>query len=749
MPSTFHKAVATGLLTAVLGSALSVLPLGYELEAETGLDWLFKVRGAREAPRDVVVVSIDEDSVETLGLPRKPEKWSRSVHAQLVDTLSAAGARAVGFDIVFSESRTEEGDARFAKAIADAGNVVLLQFIDKDVRRLRIDSGKTDETVLIERLVSPIPVLTDAAAGVAPFPLPKVPAKVKQAWLFKNGTGEAPTLPTVMLQLYALQFYEQFVGLINEVDPVFAAALPPTEQEVPAGGIEALVRKIRARFLADPQIGDRVSSALKRRQSEGKGDGYRLLEALITLYRGRDDVYVNFYGPARSIETIPYHAVVRSRDNRPGAVDVQGKAVFVGISESSRPDQRDGFYTSFTSKSTGLDISGVEIAATTFANLVERMPVTPLVGGELLTVIFAWGILLGVVSRLFAAPIALAGAVMLAIAYAVFAYLRFAGAGIWYPLAIPLLLQLPVAVFVSVLWRYLDANKERQRIRRALGYYLPPNVVDELAKDLSRITGANRVMHGICLHTDVEKFTSLSERISPGELGALMNDYFEEIIQPVRRYGGIVSNLAGDSMLATWATVSPDPQLPRAACLAALEICEAVERFNRSVGDTKLPTRIGLHAGDLLVGNIGAVDHYEYSALGDIVNTAARIQALNKRLGTRILVSADVLRGLDAVVTRELGEFLLVGKTRPVTIHELLALGAETDDENSVLRSNFKKALQAFRMRDWQAASVLFSRLVDRYPADLASQLYLSMCEQYRHRPPAPNWNGVIEIDTK
>jgi adenylate cyclase len=545
----------------------------------------------------------------------------------MVERLTAVGAAAIGFDVVFEEPRDAAGDRRFAQALAAAGNVVLLQWLKKDTQSVDMGRDRANDTVFIEQLRSPTAQLAGAAAALAPFPLPKVPAKVKQVWLFKGGAGDVPTLPTVMFQLYALDHYESLVSLIRRVDVDLLPELPDTRDEaLSEGRLQDLVRAIRMRFRGDPALGRRLIAVLDEQPESQHAAAYMTLRSLIHMYDGRDDPYVNFYGPARTVTTLPYHEAMAASDESLSR-RVRGKAVFVGISEDAQPRQRDGFYTPFTSETTGLDISGVEIAATTFANLLEMSPVRQLGTGALLGMIFVCGMIVGLASRLFATPVAVGGALALGIGYSLSVYLGFARAGTWYPFAIPLLLQIPVALLAAFVWRYIDSNREQQKIRRAFEHYLPPAIVEQVARDITSITGENREMYGICLYTDVEKFTSLSERVAPAELGMLMNRYFETMIRPVREHGGMVSNLAGDAMLATWASDTAEPGNRRLACTAALAIREAVEQLNETLGEHKLPTRIGLHAGQLLLGNIGAMDHYEYSVLGDMVNTAARIQA--------------------------------------------------------------------------------------------------------------------------
>ena len=125
--------------------------------------------------------------------------------------------------------------------------------------------------------------------------------------------------------------------------------------------------------------------------------------------------------------------------------------------------------------------------------------------------------------------------------------------------------------------------------------------------------------------------------MSPAELAALVNDYYQAIFRVVQKYGGEISDTAGDSMIAVWASSRPDAAARLRAAQAALAILDAVEEFNRAHADSPLPTRVGLESGEMLLGNIGAEQRYEYRAVGDIVNTASRIQGLNQMLGTRVL----------------------------------------------------------------------------------------------------------------
>ena len=151
------------------------------------------------------------------------------------------------------------------------------------------------------------------------------------------------------------------------------------------------------------------------------------------------------------------------------------------------------------------------------------------------------------------------------------------------------------------------------------------------------------------------------------------------------------------------------------------------------------------------MGNVGAYDRYEYRALGDIVNTASRIEGLNKTLGTRVLASQEVVRQLDGFLTRELGAFQLVGKSQPLVVHELLCGIEEARPYQRLLCAQFAEALEAYRKREWDQAIDQFSALI-HHPStqgDGPSLFYVTLCEQYKTNPPRATWTGVVRVTQK
>ncbi|MBI3563422.1 MAG: adenylate/guanylate cyclase domain-containing protein [Gammaproteobacteria bacterium] len=727
MPLARPLLVGSGI--ALLGIGLAVSPAGHWLEEEIGLVWLFKWRGPITPPPEVVIVSIDNASSKHLGLPNKPRLWPRSLHAELLTQLKARGAKSIFFDIIFEEPRDPQDNQRLAAAIRAAGNVVLFQYMQREVVPLASNGSE----IYVEHLNDPLAVLRDAAFGMAPFPLPKVPAKVNHFLLFKPELGDIPTMPVAVLQTYTRDSYDEMLALLRRQGLELPASLPRSALQLQQHGkVNEVVKQLRQWFLAQPQLD--TSSFTKNTP----------LRNLIATYRAPRSVYLNFYGPPRTLTTIPYYQVLQNTSH----VDLRGKAVFVGFSEELQPEQKDGFYTVYTNQRSGLDISGVEVGATAFANLLhQHMIQTPAPGYDVLLLV-SWGLILGFALPRLQGWRLPAGIGVIGVGYALLVYNGFTRYYLWLPLIIPLLWQLPLAVTATLVTNYRALQRERRNIRRAFGLHLPIAVVDQLANGVEHLTAAGHTVHGIVMATDAEQYTSLSERLGPTELHSLMNRYYAAVFSPIRQHHGIVSDVVGDAVLALWAARHADVALRRQACHAAMAVRDAVAHFNHSNAPLSLPTRIGLHTGDVVMGHIGALDHYEYRAVGDIVNTATRIEGLNKILGTRIIVSASVLAGVDGLISRELGTFVLAGKQQPLTLHELIC-GA--DQQLPVQRETnelFAQALQAFRAQAWDEARVGFETCLQCNSVDGPARFYLIQCQHYlQHTPEA--WDGAIRLSQK
>ncbi len=763
--SRLPKSLTLGFLTGILGVVINLVPFGLDLEENIGLDLLFKLRGAKEAPSDVLIVTIDKASADKLNLPPDPVKWPRTLHALLTENLAKRDAAVIAFDILFEEPHSPKHDNLFAKAISNARNVVLCESIKKETIALTYERGAYSGGLHIEKLAPPILPLGQSAVALAPFPLPKVPVKVSQYWTFKAGAGDTPTLPIVVFQLFTLEVYDEFIRMLKKISPSLGDKLPRDKDTiVTTKGVVNLIRDVRDIFAKEPLIAEKMLQELKNsRILSANVRTNQLLKSLIRMYQGDDSRYLNFYGLPGTVPTVSYYQVLQSQE-RPAfnqsQIDFNGKAVFIGLSERLRPEQKDGFHTVFSQRS-GIDLSGVEIAATAFANLLEDMPVQPLDFGANLAIIFLWGVAMGIFCYLFPPIISAISVIGVSVLYLITVQYQFKYAGSWYPLVTPLFFQGPFAFFGTVLWKYFDTNKERQNLRMAFGYYLPNRAVDQIAKDIAYIKTSSETVYGTLLSTDARQYTKLAEIFEddPKKLHNIMSKYYEVLFNPIKQHGGRVSDIIGDSVLALWATANPDAALRNKACYAALDIASDVDHLNKyflKLFLTKqvptrieLPTRIGLHYGRIELGSVGAVDHYEYRPMGDAVNTASRMEGLNRHLGTQILVSEEVLYRLDGFLTRNLGTFVLAGKSKAVVVYELICRIEESTQGQRNLSAIFNQALSVYRRQSWEEAIKLFCESAKIFGEDGPSTYYLEECQKYREYPPGENWEPVICLNKK
>jgi len=713
-------ALACGL--GSLGALATATGPGLALEENLGLAWLFGLRGERPPPREVAVVALDGRHVPWDLVPSCRDasrlvagSWPRCHLARLTEELTRRGAEVIAFDVAFTMPGPPGGDRDLAAAFRAAGHVALLQKIEVD----RVDAPGV---VASERLLDPIPVLGEAAAGRAPFPLPKVPARVHQFWAFKESLGDRPTLPAVALQLWSRPVLPTFLELAAEAGYEGAEGLAPADTQ---GDAARLMQRLRRDLRGREDLGARIAELAASRASSLLAA--RRIQALAALYTGPDSHYANFFGRPGRVPTL------RGREVLAGAgkdrVDLAGKVVFVGEAAFAAAD-RDGFYTVF-SRDDGVDLSGVEIAATAFTNLLHRDMITQPPPWAVLAAVVTVGAVAGGLALFLPGVWAVLAVMGFAGLYVGGAYTLFVRQEVWLPLAVPLLVQAPLALLAGLLIQYRITLEQRRRAARAVRYYVPAEVAEAVTETGIPSARAD-LRYGALMATDLENYTAFSEKLPAEELYAYMNTYFAVLANAMTRHGALVTQTLADSMMGVWRGEPDDPGFRRAACLAALEVQAALDSFHASWNGHRHKTRIGLHAGSFALGHVGGGGHYNFTVTGDTANTASRLENLNKTLGTRTLVSAGVVAGLEADFRlRRLGNFILRGRSTPLTVHELCGTAAaEADPEQAELHRRFAAALQAAEAGAWAAATADFEDIRRRYPDDGPTHYWLGRCRQ-------------------
>ena len=299
----------------------------------------------------------------------------------------------------------------------------------------------------------------------------------------------------------------------------------------------------------------------------------------------------------------------------------------------------------------------------------------------------------------------------------------------------------------------------KARIHETFGKYLDPRIVAGLLDrpELTDAKGSRRVMS--ILFCDMKGFTEFSEGMTPAALVNVLNRYMTVMSEPVRQNNGVIDKYLGDGIMAFWGPpFTGAEEQGRLACLAALDQLGALAPFRAELpeltglkrGLPEIDLRIGIATGDVVAGSIGSEQTRNYTVIGDAVNLAARLEGANKIYGTRALISEDTNQlAADFVETREIDTVLVVGKTEPQRIFELLGRKGEVTSDRLKLRDAFAEALDAYRHRDWKAARTAFERCLEIVPCDGPSKVFLARATQFCATPLSDDWNGVWSLTEK
>lgn len=736
------KSLLVGILAATLGAALSYSTWGLSFEEAWGLGVLFNLRGPMPFPDEVVVVGLDRKTQRALDLPVRYVDWPRHIHTGLLERLADARPSLIAYDIFFGKPGNAVEDAHLAAAIERAGNVLLVQHL----------VHQRNEIFSQERPLDPIPALAAAAFDAAPFPIATYPLRVGQVWCFKPEAGDLPTLPVVAFQLHALDAYPHLRGLLLEIAPHDFADLPPTRDALLDGEnrLSDVVRRLHEGFRARPQIAERALGAIARRADLDAPTRHRLA-SLIGLYGGGHSRYLKFYGPPLSVPEVALSDVLTMTD--PELERFRGKAVFVGVTDPFGWQEKDTYHVPYGDARSGRQTSGTEIAATAFANLVEGVQLVLLPPEAVVLVHLCWGMLVGTGATLLAARHsgrAIGAVALLALVYLYVVQQLFADHNLWLPWVIPVFVQALPVLFVALWLGHRAARTREKKATEVATRYLPDHVAQELLGGTVPVGPAGRVHQGVCLLADAERYTRLAEQLDPSSLNRLFNEYYGVAFEAIERHGGFVSDVEGDAALALWLCPDGDNTLGERerCCHAALEVLTAVSGFARARAPLDLPLRIGLHAGEVYIGDIGAGCHYEYRPIGDIVNTASRIENACKPLRTRLLASAEVLNDVPDLISRDLGDFRFRNKTRSTHLYELIGRCETTPLQRLALLADFDEAREALLSGAVREAKRGFEAILVKYPGDGPSRFFIELCERCSEAPPEPGIRTVIDLDT-
>ncbi len=467
--------------------------------------------------------------------------------------------------------------------------------------------------------------------------------------------------------------------------------------------------------------------------------------------RGQGQRLIDYYGPPRTVTTVSLYQALAPEEYLPPGF-FEDKIVFVGaslVAATGPKEVKDSFRTPFHGGTVG-NTFGVEIHATLAANLLEQTRIRriPVAAETLLLLLLP---LLATVVFVYLRPVL--GAVALAalgLLPWVAGYLAFTRAGLWHPVIIPSVVQMPTAYVASVVWYYFTTVREREKIRKAFTFYLSPSMIRKVTENPDQLNLGGEELVATAMFTDIQGFTSIAEGMTAPETAALLNEYFSEATKHVFDTGGTLIKYIGDAIFAIWGAPVRMEDHATAACRAAVGMTRLREALaGRPAG--RLVTRIGVHTGPMLVGNLGSAQRFDYTAIGDTINLAARLEGVNKRFGTQALVSDETLAATDgSLAVRPLGRVQVVGRAEPVAIYELLGAVADDSALDTETVERFQQALQDYAAERFQEAGKGFRQVQkQRGGTDGPSSFYLSLIAGFEDKQPPDGWDGVIRLDSK
>ncbi len=654
------------------------------------------LRGPVKPPSSVIIVAVDNKSVKEIG--RWP--WSREIFGELLKGMAEYGVKVTALDVVFSEPQNRISDTALAESIAMSGNVIAGHFFRNEMHPIdpqvleQVQSSKIQQ-LQIDSTVTSVPLMEYANMDANIALIGQGALAYGYFNVISDSDGLFRQLPLLMLykgDVYPSMVLQALKHYTHETAQV----------SVGSSGVRAI------------QLGKYTIPS----NQEG-------------------ELSVNYYGSGGSIKTYSAADIIKKRLPTD---ELKGKLAFVGFTEMGIYDVRP---TPFDSV-----LPGVEIHATAAANTLEQRFVihnSNTILSErvvLLLLPLVLALLLGL------APSAIIGFIAgsgLSAIYLATNYLLFSRYLIDLSLLSPLM-ALGLTTISSEIYRSLVVDRKGRYMKKAFSNYVSADLVAQIMKnpDSLKLGGEKREIS--ILFSDIRGFTSLSEKLSPEDLVQVLNEYLNPMTLIVLEEKGTLDKYIGDAVMAIYNAPLDVADHADHACRSALKMMVKLEELNRSFIERGIQTidiGIGVNTGDAVVGNMGAAMRFDYTAIGDNVNLASRLEGLNKMYGTHIIVSEStkLLAGSD-LPFREIDLVAVKGKLQPVPIYELMLA------DSREVRSTFSEALRLYRNREFTVAVQLFDELCNQ-ENDPVSRMYVGRCRDFIASPPPVEWDGIFVAKTK
>lgn len=698
----------------------------------------------------IVILDISEDSIERLRPLYGRWPWPRSLHGELAEYLAADGATAIGFDLLFAEPvlRREVDTTDWEALAALSGSADLAEVRTELARRidaLQPGLGDREFVAAVARAGNVFQAAVFAPGAVTP----SAAAPVLRPSVPLAAIGDAAMRAQAILPFTGLAHASRGIGHINVVpdaDGSYRRFMPllwwgERAAAHPALGI-AIAAHVKGVALASIKrqamqlvIGDAVLPLMPDQSAWIHYQG-----GTLTRQADGGETFQSFY------RHIPYEQVLATKDllasGQPAPLArgaFRDKIVLVSAQAAGLSDLRA---TPFSPVTPGIELHA-NIIDSLLAGRSLRAP------GAVPSWLLMFGASLAIALLVRKLRLRLSVPLALATSGAFVAAVWFLYGQGWVLALVQPVAAMLLAGASVLLARTASAERERRRLRSAFGHYLAPSVLEEVlrAPDQLQLGGERR--HMTVLFSDIAGFTTFSEQLPPEQVSALLNAYLDRMTACVTQTGGTLDKFVGDAVMAEWNAPLAQPDHAARACASALAMLEQVRDPERSGASGAFEIRIGINTGEMIVGNMGSHQIFDYTVIGNEVNTGARLEPLNKDFGTRIIVAAATRNEAEAqrpghFAFRALGRVSPKGRVTPLEIHELAGWNASLEPALRESFAIFEEARAHYLAGRFEKALQLFRQALERRPEDGPSAIFAARCEEYLAHPPAPQWDGVF-----
>jgi adenylate cyclase len=640
-----YKLIIGGVIGCAVSALIALFYLGglfKTLENKTG-DVRFRLFADRQHDRRIVIIAVDEDSINFYREYLGTWPWPREVFGALIDYLAAGGARLVAFDILFSEPDLADplSDADLARSAASFGRVVTsMVFLPSpaapdDTYEKLLKEGYLAEHFSID-VVNNSTITSEEFGSVTLPYLALFTSSAAAGCINFVADPDGPSRASYPLFLYRDHVYPS-LALASCLE--YLGVDPQKEKVVISPDGTLVIGPIRIPLLPDGRM------ALN--------------------WHGPYHTY-DYYSIGDIIESMA--AIRRGELPRVAPETFSGAIVLVGTTAISLYDLRA---TPFSPV-----YPGVELNATAIDNILNGQHVrTP---GRPVTLLLILALSLSVALvclRVGSASVGIISSIGILVLFTAITVTLFILGKVMVDYVAPASALL-LSFVSSLVFNYVTEGRAKRKFREAFAKYVSPQVVDEISKnidDLKVDTGDRRDIS--ILFSDIRDFTAMSEKLTPEEVVRRLNIYFKAMVEVVFQFDGTLDKYVGDAIMAFFGAPKDDPDHANKACRCALGMREELTKVNerlQSEGIAPMKIGIGINTGGVVVGNIGSERRLEYTVIGDHVNLASRLEGMNKEFGTTIIISEFTLARTHGFVVRDLGSVHVKGKERTVRIYELM-----------------------------------------------------------------------------